>query len=468
MDVRGAKGDRERDAGASPAVEFPAARGRDRAAFLPALLEVEASPPHPVARVTSAAILALVTAAVVWASVGRVDEVAVAPGRLVPRGEVQPVQPAESGVVRAVHVTEGQRVRQGEVVVELDPTDAEADRARLGHELAGARRERERLAALRAALEDAGAGQTVAGSADPAEASEADALQDDLLRHELATHRAEVKALEHEAERTRAERTAVAAAVATLEATLPLVSRRVEAARRLSEAKLAADQAYLELEQSRREREGDLKAQRARLLESEAAIQRLEERRAALEANFRRGVLVRLAEADRRVAVLEEERRKAEHRHGLRTLQAPVGGVVQQLAVRAPGTVVGPAQPVLVVVPDGTELEVEARLANRDVGFVRAGQTAAIKLEAFPFTRYGTVPGTVTRVSRDAVVDERQGLAYALRVSLGQQSIAVGSQSVDLAPGMAVTAEVKTGERRLIDFFLSPLLRYRDEGLRER
>ena len=517
--------DRGRAVAASPVMEFHPARGRDAAAFLPALLEVEGSPPHPLARVTSGIILALVTAAVVWASVGRVDEVAVAPGKLVPRGEVKPVQPAESGVVRAIRVADGQRVRQGDVVLELDPTEADADRARLGHELAAARREHSRLTALRAALDDADAGQVGAGSNEPPADREAcvlphasagiddplderqagvlqqvgpkiddprgdqsaspgqrvragidgtpadrnaGALQDDLLRSELAAHRAEVEALVHEAARTRAERSAVVEVVAKLEATLPLVSRRAEAVRRLSEGKLVAEHTHLEVEQTRLEREGELKAQRARLLEVEAGIRLAEERRAAVETGYRRDVLARLAEAERRLTGLEEELRKAEHRLATRTLRAPADGVVQQLAVHSPGAVVGASQPVLVVVPDGADLEVEARLANRDVGFVRAGQEAVIKLEAFPFTRYGTINGTVTRVSEDAVADERQGLSYALRVALARQDLDSGGAVRALSPGMAAAVEVKTGERRLINFFLAPLIRYRDESLRER
>ena len=108
-------------------------------AFLPALLEVESSPPHPLARATAASVALLLVVAVAWASWGRVDEVAVAPGKLVPRGEVKPVQVAEQGVVRAVGVAEGDRVEAGQVLLEMDPTDAEADRDRLGHELRLAR-----------------------------------------------------------------------------------------------------------------------------------------------------------------------------------------------------------------------------------------------------------------------------------------------------------------------------------------
>ncbi len=429
-------------------------------AFLPALLEVETAPPHPLARGTALAIALLLVAAVTWASVGRVDQVAVAPGKLVPRGEVKPVQVAEQGVVRAVRVAEGERVREGQVLLELDPTDAEADRDRLGHELASARRERARLAALW--------GQVGGGPPAAVPGIEAGGLDYARLDSEIAAHRAEVRVHAEEARRARAERAALSERVAGLEASVPLLARRVEATRRLAEGKVASEHAYLEIEQARVESEGELRAQRARLGELEAAVRLAEERQAALEAGFSRDLLARLQEADRRASGLEEEWRKAEHRLGLRTVRAPVGGLVQQLAVSGPGAVAAPAPPVLVVVPDGVEVEVEARLANRDVGFVREGQAAVVKLEAFPFTRFGTIQGTVTRVSADAVADERQGLTYAMRVALGAQHLDVGGAAVALAPGMAAAVEVRTGERRLISFFLEPLLRYRDESLRER
>lgn len=432
-------------------------------AFLPALLEVESSPPHPLARATAASVALLLVVAVAWASWGRVDEVAVAPGKLVPRGEVKPVQVAEQGVVRAVGVAEGDRVEAGQVLLEMDPTDAEADRDRLGHELRLARGERARLGVLWDAVR-----RDVPAEDLQWEGDEVDWLERERLSGEWEAHRAEARTHAEAAARARAELSALAERVKGLDASVPLLARRAEAARRLAERKLAAEHAYLEVEQGRLEAEGELRAQRARLVELEASVRLAEERRGALDAAFRRDVLARLQEAERRVAGLEEECRKAEHRLAQRSVRAPVAGLVQKLAVPGVGTVVSPTSPVMVVVPEGVEMEVEGRLANRDVGFVREGQEAVVKLEAFPFTRYGTLHGRVARVSADAVGDERQGLAYALRVALDAQYLEASGSRVPLTPGMAAAIEVRTGDRRLISFFLEPLLRYRDESLRER
>ena len=168
------------------------------------------------------------------------------------------------------------------------------------------------------------------------------------------------------------------------------------------------------------------------------------------------------------MATLTQEGIKAESRNRLMTLVAPVDGTVQQLAVHTVGGVVTEAQALMVVVPADEVMEVEAFLENKDVGFVNAGQAAVVKIETFPFTKYGTVPATVAHVSDDAIADENKGLVYATRVRLGKTTIQVDERTVNLSPGMAVTVEIKTGQRRVIEYFLSPLLQYKDESLRER
>ena len=147
---------------------------------------------------------------------------------------------------------------------------------------------------------------------------------------------------------------------------------------------------------------------------------------------------------------------------------APVDGSVQQLAVHNVGAIVTPAQELMIIVPRNEQLEVEAVLENKDVGFVAPGQRVEIKVDAFPFTRYGTIPGKVATLSGDAVADDRRGLVYAMRVRMEQMSMRVDGDLVPLTPGMSVTAEAITGTRRVIEYFLSPLLRYGNESIRER
>jgi hemolysin D len=225
---------------------------------------------------------------------------------------------------------------------------------------------------------------------------------------------------------------------------------------------------YLEKEQLRIEQEADLATQQGRLKELTVSIQEGRSQRLALIAETRRETLDSLNEAEQKTTTYRQELVKARTRDKRMTLTAPVDGAVQQLAVHTVGGVVTEAQPLMMLVPKDNPIEVEALVENKDIGFVNPGQEAVIKIETFPFTKYGTIPGVVTQVSNDAVNDEKRGLVFPMRVRLDKTTIPVENKIVNLTPGMAVTVEVKSAQRRVIEYFLSPLLQYKDESLRER
>jgi len=193
-----------------------------------------------------------------------------------------------------------------------------------------------------------------------------------------------------------------------------------------------------------------------------------QQQQATLAAETRRQLLDQQSLASQKAASLEQELIKAEQRGRLMHLTAPVAGTVQQLAVNTVGGVVTPAQPLMVIVPKDNMLEVEAMLPNKDIGFVNPGQDAEVKVETFPFTKYGTLHGKITQVSSDAIQDEKLGLIYSTRVKLSKDTLRVENKMVRLTPGMAVTVEVRTGTRRVIEYFLSPLMQVTSESLRER
>ncbi|WP_431686977.1 HlyD family type I secretion periplasmic adaptor subunit [Hahella sp. NBU794] len=173
-------------------------------------------------------------------------------------------------------------------------------------------------------------------------------------------------------------------------------------------------------------------------------------------------------EADTRAALLQEERIKAEQRSRQTRLTAPIDGTVQQLAVHTVGGVVTPAQELMLIVPEHSEMEVEALVLNKDIGFVQEGQSAEVKVDTFNFTKYGIIDAELVDLSDDAIQDENLGLVYKARLKLKQDGLTVENKYVRLSPGMSVTSEIKTGQRRLIEYFLSPLLRYKQESLGER
>ncbi len=433
--------------------------------FLPAVLEIQETPPSPLGRTIAWTLIAFFTIAVIWACIGKVDIVAVAQGKIIPGDRIKVIQPLEIGTVRTIHVHEGQAVAKGDLLVELDATSSGADRQRLSEQLMTAKIEAARWRVL-SALEfsDEHRPFPAPPQANPAQM----AVQQRLLQNQIAEYTARLSEIHNTIEQRRAEQAGAKETVAKLEATLPLVAKRADALKNLADKKLASEHSYLELEQQRIEQQQDLAIQRNRLQETASAIAGAEQQRLALQAEFKRTALTELAKAEETATALTQELVKAEQRTTLQHLTAPVSGVVQQLAVHTVGGVVTPAQQLMVVVPKEHALEIEALVKNQDIGFVRDGQIAEVKVETFPFTRYGTIDAQLLHVSNDAIADEKLGLVYSVRVLMKKSVMNVEGKRVNLTPGMAVTVEVKTGKRRLIEYFLSPLLQYAKESVRER
>jgi hemolysin D len=188
----------------------------------------------------------------------------------------------------------------------------------------------------------------------------------------------------------------------------------------------------------------------------------------AVASEYKRNNLMALLEAKQQATALEQEWIKAKQRNRQQTIHAPISGTIQQLAIHTIGGIVTPAQELMLIVPENNHLEVEAFIQNKDIGFVHEGQIVEVKVDTFNFTKYGTIDAELQNISNDAVSDENIGLVYPSRVSLATSKIQIADKWVSLSPGMAVTVEVKTGKRRIIEFFLSPLLRYKQESIRER
>lgn len=434
--------------------------------FLPAALSLQDRPVSPAPRVAMALIVGFALIALLWAIFGEIDIVATARGKIVPNDRTKIIQPVETATIKAIRVSDGQVVRSGEILLELDATNADADRERYAGELINARAQAARASALLAALE---------GSRPPRidrmrEVSAARLAQEQrFVDGQYGEFRARLARIEADIVRREAELRSTQEVVRKLEQTAPIARRRAKDFANLVEQNFISHHGYLEKEQTRIEQEADLATQRSRLGELSAALAEGREQRRSLIAETRRLALDSLDDAEKKSGALAQELIKAQSRGRLMTLTAPVDGTVQQLAVHTVGGVVTPAQALMVIVPRDEAVEVEAFVDNKDIGFVNAGQEAQVKIDTFPFTKYGTIRALVTHVANDAISDEKKGLLlYALRAQLAQATIRVEEKSVLLSPGMAVTVEVRTGTRRVIEYFLSPLLQVGNESLRER
>lgn len=443
---------------------------REEAEFLPPALALQEAPPSPAPRVAMWLLIAFCAIAVLWACFGKVDIVSVAQGKVVPSEHVKSIQPLQTAAIRRIAVRDGQLVHAGDLLIEFDDTSAEADQGRLRQELLAqqlhALRHETLIAALKALQAGAGATEPRIRASDAHEPARlADAQRQLQAQYtEVLTRWLRIRS---DIARREAERQATRAQLAKIEATLPLVQQRARDYKRLVDAAYVSQHGYLDQERARLDLEGDLSVQRSRLVEIDAALRETRQQADSLFAESLRSAHDEVGNARRQIGALEKELVKAGANVGSLTLRAPVDGVVQQLAVHTVGGIVTPAQVLMLVVPRDEVLEVEAVLPNREIGFVHEGQEAQVKVDTFEFTRYGILPGTVSRISRDAIADEKLGLVYAVRVRLHSQQLPE-SDSAALGPGMAVAVEIKTGRRRVIEYFLSPLQRHTSESLRER
>lgn len=441
-------------------------RMADEVAFLPAALSLQETPVHPAPRRFAWGLMILFVLALLWSILGQVDIVAVAPGRIIVSDRTKVIQPLEASVVKKVLVKDGDRVQAGQVLVELDPTMASADKASVQEQLKTQASEVMRSRALLHSLlkQDLPApilqGQEAALIKDPATQAQ--------LQSEWQDIRAKLGKLDAETTRRQAEIATVNATIAKLEATLPMAQAREADFKKLVDQGYISGHATQDKTRERVELERDLATQRAKLFEATSTLKETEQAKASFKAETLRTLHDRQAQASTRHSQLQSDSAKANQKEKLTQLTAPVAGVIQQLAIHSIGGVVTSAQPLMIVVPDSATVTAEVTIANQDIGFVNAGQTAEVKLETFPYTKYGTVQAKVDVVTADAVTDEKKGSYYPAILTLAAKDMLIDGKRIPLTPGMNITAEIKTGQRRIIEFLLSPVQRAGSESLRER
>ena len=451
-------------------------------AFLPAALEATETPPNPLGRKVAFALCIAAIFGVAWAILGKVDIVAVASGKIISHMRTQVVQPFETASVGKVLVSPGQHVLAGDPLIELDKTAALAERERAAGDLIAGMLDEMRLTAFLAGAA-AAPFDTIAG------VSEADAARAQAqLKAQVAGQASQLAALDQEKIQRMADRTALYQTVTKIEQTLPMVAERANI--RVKAAELGASVlAGLESQQLLVETRAELEITRSKIASLDAAIAGLEQKSVATEAEIRTNAMGEFSKARDRVHSAEEALAKATRRSELQTLRAPISGTVQQMHIANIGAVVTPAQQLLSVVPDDDRVEVEAVLENRDVGFIEAGQRVELKVDAFPFTRYGLLGGTVMSVDRDAEaapvgqsgvqgsqrtadaidqVEASERLRYTVHIALAPGAFDVDGHPASLLPGMSVKAEILTGKRRIIDFLLAPLREHAHDAMRER
>ena len=428
--------------------------------FLPAVLEIQETPASPAGRAVNFIVIILFTLAIVWASFGEIDIVAIAQGKIVPSNHSKVIQPVEKGVISAIHVRDGQAVNKGDVLLGLDTTASRADQERLQNEAMATKVDIARLQAILANK------QTLTAPSDVG--PKYIKIQQQMLKDQIEEQQAKVSVAMLQVEQHKSSIELAEINMSRLEQTIPLIEERVLAVKGMLQNNFASRIDYLKLQEEHINKIQELGALTQSRVGEIAALEESKKKLEMINKEFRSKARTELAALETKEKSYQQEILKANNRAVQQTLKAPIDGVVQQLAVHTVGGVVTPAQELMVIVPKEDRLDVEAWVENKDIGFVNEGHRAEIKVESFPFTRYGTIDGEITTLSKAAVPMENIGAVYAARVSMEQSDIRVGDKQIQLSPGMNVTVEIKTGTRRLIEYFLSPLMRGFNESVRER
>ena len=432
--------------------------------FLPAILEVTETPPSPTGRLVMWSILALFVVALVWSFVGHINEVAVAAGKVIPSGQIKTIQVKNKGIIKEINVEEGQLVQEGDTLIVLDPTTTTADYDSLKKRAAYYKLDIQRLTAELTQ-------QPFQPEEDP-----------DLEAHDLAAEMALYQSRTNDYRTQRQSREdVIAQRIAKLQATqasyekyaevLAIAQEKEARLEALSEQNAISQFQLLEQQRETIEYAKNAQAELDSINSIRAEIAEAQQNLANVDAAYHKDIMTALVEAKKEYYSVTEAIKKAEEDSRLSVIYAPISGRVYNLNVHTLGGIVTDAQSLMQLVPEDTKLEFEVYADNKDIGFIKVGQEAEVKVETFNFQKFGMYKAEVQEISADAVndpSDQLRNMKFKLILDPTSNDISVYGKPAKIEVGMNVSAEIKIKEKRIIDFFLDPFRRYTSEALRER
>ncbi|ARV18643.1 Leukotoxin export protein LtxD [Curvibacter sp. AEP1-3] len=437
--------------------------GGDVHTFSPAMLELQVSPPAPLARSIAWTIVVALLCSVLWSIWAEFDITVSAIGSAVPSDKTKTIQALEVGRIVAIHVKEGQAVTRDQVLMSLDATLAAADRQKTGQDTLDAQLD---VARLKAQL----AGKTEL--LDPPKSASAWMLQRQthLLTSRVAEQSQKLAVMQQEIARKSADFATTQATIKKLEDAIPMLLQRLDMREKLFKEGYFSEMSVIEGRLEVSTQRNELAVLYERLKESASALHAAQLARKQSQAEYISKVSAELSDAQRRLQVGEQEFVKASYRESYQELRSPIDGTVQQLALNTVGGVVNATQNLMTLVPVEGGVEVQANVLNKDVGFLRVGMPVTVKLDAFEFTKYGVLEGKVVWIAEDAVKNEQLGQVFPVKISLNSTRLpmTVNGQHPEIRIGMSVVADIGIGTRKAYEYFLGPLLRYKNESLRER
>lgn len=445
----------------------PPKRQLDEIMFLPAALSLQEKPIHPAPRYILWGIITFIVLAFLWSCFGKIDVVATATGKIVPSGKSKIIQSNDVSVIKRIYVEEGQEVKEGDLLIELDNKITQAEVDRLSNDLDMAKISLARAEAMIDAINNKKKPELREINIQKKHHKDWLDAKEWLSSQyfELNTSLAQADAI---IEQRAAEVKSTRSSIARLKKSIPITRQLASDYESLVNDGYVAKHAWLEKEQNKLAQERELAILEAQIGEFLASEKQAQSNRNGIIAQILSNMYELKNQSTQLIKTYEEELKKADKRNQWMAITSPVDGTVQQLMVNTVGGVTQEAQPLMLIVPKDSPIEVEAKLENKDIGFVQIGQDVEVKIDTFNFTKYGVVHGKILTISHDAIEDERLGLVYNTRILLNENTIQVGDKNISLSPGMSIRAEIKTDKRRIIEYFLSPLKQYVSESLGER
>ncbi len=399
--------------------------------FRPIITEIEESPVNPLGRTTFWIIISLIFFTALWLFFGKVDIVVSARGKVIPDGEIKIIQPLETGVVKEIHVKEGDFVKQGQTLIEIDTSTTQPQLQSLQANLDYINTERQRLK-----------GEIVQNA-------ENSYTQNELAKSAYADLQNQLASKNHEIKRLRED-------IANYQKQLTL---NLDKERRMRDVEDIISRNDLDKVHAENM---DYRSRIASLNEQIRSIQKDAD---YIRTNFRTQNLTQLADRDKQANELEANIKEIEFKKQQQNIISPVDGYVNTMLVHTIGGVVTPAEKVISIVPADSPLSIKVSVLNKDIGFVKEGMPVQVKIDTFDFQKYGMIEGKVKKVSKDSVEDEKQGLIYDVFITPVTKTLRVDGIDQPISTGMGLSAEIKTGKRRIIEFFIYPIIKYWSEAV---
>ncbi len=446
-------------------------RQKDTLSFLPAALEIQHRPPHPLTRIILWSMTLLLLLAILWACLGRLDIVITGAGKLVPSGQVKVIQSLEKGTVHKIFVHNGQLVHKNDALIALDQSFTQNEIDYLTKQL---KQQKITLYVNQAFYQLLKSGEEKSLTLEDIiyffleNAPERNTTGEHLLWQKWQAYAAQIASLKSQIAKVQNQIVSADNQIAMLEEMLPIVKEQHDMLAHLYAQNYTSKAEYLKLKQTLIEKQKQLSITKAQKKEQQAVLQSVESQLSLKKAEYFVNALEEIQQTQEKISSLQTNLEKQKRLYDKFMLKAPITGYVHELMVHTINEVVSPAKVLLKIIPKDDILEVSAIISNQDIGYIHEGQDVVVKIDTFPFTEYGYIEGKVRDISEDAVQDERLGLIYKVSIHLAKQRLSVNNKNIRLIPGMSVRIEIKTGQRRIIDYFLHPLIKGLEESLRER